>query len=71
MKCNKVRYCLIFYMSKEYVQCLHDPGADLFNYEDTAVLRSMVCPFASGTDWIYKILHTHHKRPEKDTFLKL
>lgn len=26
--------------------------ADLFNNEDTVVLRSMVCPF-TGTNWIY------------------
>lgn len=33
MKRNKVMFCGSFYMRKEYVQCLQDKGAHLFNNE--------------------------------------
>lgn len=36
--------------------------ADLFNNEDIAVLRSMVFPFTSETDWIYEIFNPLHKK---------
>lgn len=39
--------------------------ADLFNNEDPGVLRSVVCPFTSGTDCIYKIFYPLQKKTRK------